>query len=174
MQDFSTCEQDRSGSPLNNDGAKYGPHRTPTCKKGWLFRVLYLVMDLAPRFHLAARVAPLTLSVIVDDIDGATVLFDKAVHEYPDDWVILYRAGYHYLIELEDYEKAAPLLKRAAELGAPQWVNFLAAKTYDKDGQLQMAEAVLRDYLEKVKGDEKLEKITREKLREIEKKKRAL
>ena len=65
--------------------------------------MLNLIFELDNRFHLAASLGPVTLSVVADDIEGATELFKKVLEQYPSDWVLNYQAGYHFMAELEDF-----------------------------------------------------------------------
>ena len=69
------------------------------CRKGGVFRMLDATTELAPRFQMPYDAGALALSVLIDDYEGAAVLFDKAVEQFPNDWNMLYRAAYHYLFD---------------------------------------------------------------------------
>lgn len=111
--------------------------------KGWLFRTLDLVTDLSPQFRMPLATGPLALSVIISDIEGASLLFDKAVKRFPQDWKIAYRASYHALYEEKNETKAAALLLQAGQHGAPQWVYSLAARLYSENGRRDLALGIL-------------------------------
>lgn len=151
IQDYGMCEHGRRKEQGAEDQARIGKDRVRDCKKGWVFRMLDVITDLAPKFRMPQATGGLMLSVIVDDIQGASVIFDKAVRNFPDDWSILYRAAYHALYEEENNEKAAGLFRRAAEHGAPFWVTSLSAKLYAKSDRAAFAIKVLKDYMEKYK-----------------------
>lgn len=168
LQNFSSCEQDRGGSSYAPNGARMGPDRTPACSRGWLFRVLNVVLELAPRFHVVALIGPTVLSAVVDDIDGASDLYLKAVKLFPNDWVILSRAGSHFALEVENFPLAAKLYIRAVENGAPTWMALYASKLWSKDGQQELSRRILmrfrdnsrltdrdREYIEKKLGPKK-------------------
>lgn len=132
---------------MSGAGKRMGLDRTPSCQRGFLFHILSLILDLVPRFRYAARVGPVILSIVVDDVEGATLLFQKAIRNFPDDWIIATRAGYHYVFELEDYQKGAALYYRAAQLGAPSWMALYASKLQDKEGRKDMAIRMIRDFM---------------------------
>ncbi len=135
----------------------------PACAKGWSFQMLDQITDLAPRFRMPYAVGPVTLSVLVDDYDGAAVLFEKAIKAFPDDWPILYRAAYFYLHDKKDERKAASLLLAAHERGGPYWLPMLASKLYSHTGQLELGITTLEAYLKQV-GVEDVKKVIKERL----------
>ncbi len=143
LQDSDLCEQNFSPQ----GGPRVGVNRTPNCKEGWVYHMLAVVLECAPRWQLPARVGPMLLSIVVDDRDGATLLFKKSVENFPNDWVVLFRAGYHFLYELDDKLMAAQFYNRAALNGAPLWARSLAAKLYSETGRHMVARAVLVDAL---------------------------
>ena len=151
----------------SNDGKRMGPNRTPSCRKGWGYSMIQVLMGLAPRFHFALQMAPITLSVVADDIEGASELFKATTRLFPNDWKIQYDAGYHFMVELEDYERAARLFQNASLLGAPRWVPLLVARLHTKAGQNQLAEITLRNFLKTVENDDGLKIRAEEKLRAL-------
>lgn len=129
LQDVSYCD-----SPLTNQ----------ICKgKSWLYHIFNVITDLDPHFQIVYRIGGLVLSVIISDIEGASLLFDKGVKLYPDDWRLTYRAAYHAIYEENNKEKAAILLKLAAENGAPPWVFALAGRMWADSGRKELAEHLL-------------------------------
>ncbi len=123
-------------------------HKDKTCHKNWGFRVLDEASILAPKFKSLYTYGATGLSVLLDDDYGAKVIFDRGLTEYPSDWVINYRAGYHYLIELNDDQRAAYLFDQAGDFGAPLWTKSLAAKLYERSGQLEVSEQVLESMIQ--------------------------
>lgn len=131
IQDFDFCEQ--KIDQVNCSG------------QGWVFHMLDLVTELSPNFRMPLAVGPMMLSVVVSDIQGASVLFDRAVSRFPKDWPILYRAAYHAMLEEKNIAKAAGLMEQAAKNGAPQWVYGLSARLYTDAGQSEFALGLLRE-----------------------------
>lgn len=172
LQDFGYCEQNRGGNSFNKDGARKGPNRTPLCSLGWNYQMLNLILDITPNFYAAALQGPISLSTVTDDIDGASLLFDKVTKAYPNDWRINYQAAYHFSIEVEDYKKAAFYFEVAARNGAPDWLLFSSARLNTLAGRYDLAKSTLLDYLKMAGRNEKLRKRILLKIDEIEKARR--
>lgn len=117
------------------------------CVQDWGYRTLKQASTLAPKFKSLYRLGASNLSILADDDEGAKEIFDRGLAQYPDDWEINYRAGYHYLIELDQPERAAVLFDRAAQFGAPIWTRSLSANLYSRVGQLETSERILKDML---------------------------
>ncbi|WP_374079017.1 tetratricopeptide repeat protein [Bdellovibrio bacteriovorus] len=133
LQDFDYCEQKIAENVCKNES--------------WLFKMLDAVTTLSPNFRMPYAAGALALTIIISDIDGATKIFDKGVAAFPNDWAILYRAAYHYLYEVKDKKRAAELLVRAAQNGAPPWLYSLAGRLYSDSGHLELAESLLQDMI---------------------------
>jgi tetratricopeptide (TPR) repeat protein len=131
IQDFDYCDE------------VLGKH---LCRgNSWLFKMLDTVTNLSPHFRTPYASGALALTVIISDYEGAKIIFDKGVERFPNDWQILYRAAYHYMYEVKDNKRAAQLLIRAADNGAPKWAYALAGRLYSDSGALDLAEAVLAE-----------------------------
>lgn len=134
--------------------------------KGWLYQMLNAITDLSPKFRMPYATGAIALSVMVSDIPGAARIFDKGVEQFPNDWPILYRAGYHYLYEVRDKKKAADLFIRAGRNGGPPWVFSLAGGLYNETNDRGAAEAVLAEMI-KTEVDPAIIKRLQEKLENI-------
>lgn len=173
IQDIDLCAQEFSKvdglpeelRPLNLNA----PSEKRRCDISWAYRMFDITTELAPRFRMPHAVGGLTLSVLLDDIDGATLLFEKAVKAFPTDWPILYRAAYHYMIEVKDFERGAELALQAANNGAPEWLRYTAARLYTEAGRKEFGMQVLKDYLES-EDDAKNREAILNKMRELENK----
>lgn len=113
------------------------------CQKSWQFKVLEMITKLDRKYSMVYRSGAIILSVIVNDVEGASYLFDIGVNEYPDDWALSYRAAYHAQFEEGNDEKAAKLLIQSHENGGPFWLKFLAARLYTESGKKDLAKATL-------------------------------
>jgi tetratricopeptide (TPR) repeat protein len=122
--------------------------RPSKCHLGWVYSMTDVITEIQPRFYLAYDVGAIFLSIAVDDREGARLIFEKGVKQYPKDWQLNYKAGYHYLWEIQDPQRAAQLFNQAAQNGAPQWVNALSAALYTKVGQARLAKTILENTLE--------------------------
>lgn len=129
------------------------PKQKKLCGRGWTFTMMDAATNLAPKFRAPYIFGATALSVIMEDYDGSKLMFDKGVKNYPNDWPILYRAAYHYLFDRKDLKTAAELLNRAAQAGAPVWLQSLAARLYTQSGQAELGLTLLRQYLEEADNE---------------------
>jgi len=139
------------------------------CVKGWSFQMLDAITTLAPRFRMPYVSGPIILSVLADDHEGAKILFERAVEQFPLDWKFHYQAAYHYLFELDDVRRAADHLYKASNLGAPQWTKSLAARLYTKVGQAALGIIALKQYRLVIEDDKVALKEVNERLAKLEK-----
>lgn len=131
IQDFEYCEEKIDKVNCKNNG--------------WLSKMLDSITELSPKFRIVYATGAIALSVIVSDIEGAGKIFDKAVKEFPKDWPILYRAAYHALLEEKNKPKAAALLIEVAKYGGPLWTYSLAGRLYSEEGQIELAQNLVKD-----------------------------
>lgn len=151
LQDFDYCEHEKARHLCQG--------------RGWLFQTLDLVTDLDPKFRMAYSAGGMALTIIVNDMEGASRLFDKGVRQFPKDWVLLYKAAYQALQEEKNPEKAAALMERAAQNGAPDWVYVLSGRLYTNAGRQELAVRVLQEMQSLALG-EKFQERLRQKLQE--------
>lgn len=128
-------------------------HLCPDKTSSWHFHLMNVAIDLDSKFYEINLYAPLLISVTISDSKGASVLFDKAVANFPNDWRILYRASYQALLEEKNNEKAAGLLYRAGKQGAPYWVMSLAGGLYNESGNRKMAEQIYSELISESKDE---------------------
>lgn len=128
--------------------------RKKNCDMSWPYFMMDAATNLSPLFRIVYVTGGVTLSVIVEDFAGASLLFDKGVSQIRD-WNLYYRAAYHFLYDVKDYAKAARLLDEAVEMGAPSWVRSLAARLLTLAGQAELAISVLEKYLDTIQDHPK-------------------
>lgn len=134
IQDFDYCEQKVNEFECQS--------------KSWLFQILDLATEVDPVFEPTMyKSGGLALSVIISDYAGATVIFDKAVAQYPKDWHMAYVAAYHALYDLKDKLKAAHLYEQAAKNGAPPWVFTLAGRLAADKGDIDYSRKILEEMI---------------------------
>ncbi|MEC9282075.1 MAG: hypothetical protein VX642_05145 [Bdellovibrionota bacterium] len=169
IQNLDYCES--SGEKSVNSGLgvdkilaeTLGPSR---CNKGWVFQMLDLITDLAPKFRRVYRVGAEMLSVAVDDREGARIIFEKGLKRFPEYWELAYSASYHYLFEYQNPQRAGELLEQAAYSGGPFWFLQMAGTMYSRAGKLLLAEVTLRSYVDKYKG-QRGEEAAKKRLEEV-------
>jgi hypothetical protein len=127
--------------------------------KSWLFHVIDLATDLDKKFLEAYFYGALSLTIIVQDYAGASVIFDKGVEQFPSSRFLLYAAGYHAMFEEKNTLKAARLYLAAANNGAPEWVRLMAGRLASEAGDQSTAEQVLQQLIEAEKDPLWIEKL---------------
>lgn len=117
------------------------------CDQGWVYNYINAITELAPRFRMPYSAGATVMSILVDDREGARLIYEKGIKQFPDDWTMSYRAAYHYLYEVDDPNRAAELLLIAGEKGAPPWVRLLASRLFTVSGRAHLAKSVLEETL---------------------------
>jgi len=130
--------------------------RYKNCDNSWSFKMLEAITNLAPLFRMPYLAGGISLSVLTEDYAGATIIFDRGVRRFPEDWTLAYRAAYHYLFDLQNKERAAELLIQAGKHGAPFWVNLLASRLYSDSGQAELGISVLEAYKAQLDDEEQI------------------
>ena len=169
IQDFHICENAKDGIAHTADRKS----TEPMCRQGWVYKMLDAITDLSPLWRLPYATGATMLSIVVDDREGATQLFDKGLKQFPFDYNLNYRAAYHYLWEEKQPEKAAPLLLRAAQAGGPAWMYSLAGKLYSEEGKLDLAIEVMEQGLKDRKNEKSADRIEK-RLTELKARREAL
>ncbi|MBY0554789.1 hypothetical protein K2P97_09685 [bacterium] len=116
--------------------------------KSWFFNVINLTVELDNKFLEAYYFGGLALTVLISDMEGASIIFDKGTNEFKNDWRLLYLAGYHALFEEKNKLKAADFYLRAAEHGAPTWVRLMAGRLSSEGGNNIKAKEILQQLIE--------------------------
>lgn len=162
IQDFDNCQTyltpvvklDPSVSKVDLKDLTSIP-RYRMCDNSWSFKMLDTVTLLAPQFAMPYLAGASTLAILVEDLAGATKMYDRGLAVYPNDWQLLYRASFHYQFNLQDPVKAAELLLRAADQGGPDWMRSLASRLYTKAGKADLGLTVLEAYRQSIDPDNK-------------------
>lgn len=144
---LSPEEQHRRNLPPALSGASIDKSKPSMCDRGWVYNYINAITELAPRFRMPYSAGATVMSILVDDREGARLIYEKGLQQFPDDWTMAYRAAYHYLYEVDDPRRAAELLVAAGKKGAPPWVNLLASRLYTVSGRAHLAKSVLEETL---------------------------
>lgn len=151
IQDYDYCENENIAKGVNPGmtlediiSKKIVNSR---CSRGWVYQMLDAITDIDPRFEHVYYTGAVTLSVAVDDREGARLFFEKGLLRFPKKWNLAYAAAYHYLFEVQDAARAADLLLQASQYGGPSWLPVLASRLYSQAGRYQLGVSVLEEYL---------------------------
>jgi hypothetical protein len=118
-----------------------------------LYRAFETILALDPDNIIAYYVAGAYLSVVKDDVHGATAILRKGVdymrshpYSWPDAWSLPWTLGYNLVFEENDVEDGARWIKMAAEMPhVPPMVRKIASHVETERGQLEVAERVIND-----------------------------
>jgi tetratricopeptide (TPR) repeat protein len=163
IQDFDVCVYPKA--PKN--APRTGLNRTHHCEMDWGYRMLEVITTLAPRNYVTYNSGGVMLSVVLDDIKGATEIYNKGLQMFPNDWQLNFQGATHYLTEVGDLQKAAYHYNRAVQNGAPVWAAALSARLFDEIGRTELAIANLKAQLKR-NSDDKFIDAVRRKLYELE------
>lgn len=163
IQDSDYCqvygkEAEKVESKEDRSEFAYSP-RHKNCDGSWAYKMLDLVTRLAPKFLMPYTAGAITLSVLIEDFEGASRIFERGLEEYPNDWQLAYRASYHYLFDRKDFPRAAALLNKAQSLGGPAWLSSLASRLYSKSGQLELGLSTLTVYRETLSDEKTIKEV---------------
>ena len=169
IQDFHICESAKDGiaHPPRPKGTVPDPNAAPACRKGWVYQMLSTISNLAPKWRLPYSTGGLMLSIIVDDREGATDIFNRGIEAFPEDYNIAYNASYHFMWEEKNPKRAGDLLVRAAKNGGEPWLYSLAGKMYSEAGQAELAKGVVENALKQANTPE-IEDRLKHRLEDIE------
>jgi hypothetical protein len=174
IQNGSDCQTYKGVGPehpLTPQADEFANPRHKFCDNSWSFKMLDSVTKLAPQFLMPYVTGAIMLSVLVEDYEGAKIIFDRGLAAHPEDWSLAYQASYHYLFDRHDLKRAADLLVQAHQHGGPEWLPLLAARLYSKTGQLQMGISTLELLLKRTtleKDRQNLEKRIAEMKRQLQ------
>lgn len=172
IQNMDFCENENAPKAYNPgknvDDILKTQMKPSRCDKGWVFQMMDFITDLSPKFSMVYRVGATSLSVLVDDRAGAKIIFDKGLAQFPNDWTINYNAAYHYLLELQNPERAAELLTVAYKNGGPDFLPTLASRLWSKMGRSMLGYTTLKDFVESNPDSPDIER-ARIRLKELEK-----
>lgn len=130
----------------------------------WMFLRFNSIVDLDPLFLDAYTFGGQYLSIIKDDLHGASTIFEKGLIHYPKNYSLNFNAAFLYGMELQEYKRAVELYKAIRDYPqAPKFIDSLIAKLeFEQTGDLSTAFQVLNEIYKGSKKDqllkEKLEK----------------
>ncbi len=82
----------------------------------WMFLRFSTISQLEPRFYENYNFGGIYLSIIKDDLEGATVIYNKGLAEYPDDFKLLRDSSFHFFYEAKNFERAYEISKKIKKL----------------------------------------------------------
>ena len=90
-------------------------HYSAGDRRNWMYLRFDTISALDPLFYQNYLWGGMYLSIIKNDMQAASDIFDKGLNFYPDDYELNYRQGFNYYFELGDFEKGLSYLNKIAE-----------------------------------------------------------
>jgi tetratricopeptide (TPR) repeat protein len=100
----------------------------------WMFLRFQTIANLDPLFYENYLYGGQYLSIVKDDLEGASVIYERGIEKYPNDFALNLNAGFNYYFELGNYEAGLRLLDKIkdnpkAPVTLPSIVNKLKLET---------------------------------------------
>jgi hypothetical protein len=117
----------------------------------WMFLRFKTISDLEPLFYENYIFGGTYLSIIKDDIPGATYLYNKALKYYPDDFDLLKNSAYHFYFEVHDNKRAYQLYAKLRQHPKTSYVMLSTLARLESDnGKLDIAFQLLKGQYDKL------------------------
>lgn len=78
----------------------------------WMFLRFNLISELEPQFYENYSFGGPYLSIIKDDIEGASIIYKKGLKQYPNDYSLLKDASFHFYFEAKDMTQSIDLFNK--------------------------------------------------------------
>jgi tetratricopeptide (TPR) repeat protein len=119
----------------------------------WMFLRFNTIRTIDPKFYENYVFGGPYLSIIKDDLEGASIIYDKGLEQYPDDFALLRDSGFHYYFEVGDHKKALKSYQKLARdpRTTPVMMTTLA-RINTGEGRLEDAYFLLLGQLERMKN----------------------
>ena len=75
----------------------------------WMFLRFATISELEPNFYENYEFGGVYLSIVKDDLFGASIIFNKGLKIFPSDYPLLKNAAFHFFFEAKDYVRSFEL-----------------------------------------------------------------
>jgi tetratricopeptide (TPR) repeat protein len=75
-------------------------------RNSWMFLRFKTISELEPKFYENYSFGGVYLSIIKDDLEGASNLYNTGLQIFPNDYGLLRDAGFHFYFEVGDFNRA--------------------------------------------------------------------
>lgn len=82
----------------------------------WMYLRFLSISNLEPKFLMTYTFGGPYLSIIKDDLEGASVIYDKGLTLFPDNGKLINNAAFHYQFEKIDHNKSYKLYQKLNQL----------------------------------------------------------
>jgi tetratricopeptide (TPR) repeat protein len=78
----------------------------------WMYVRFHTIATLDPHFYHNYLFGGMYLSTIKDDLEGAAIIYEMGIKEFPGDYYLTYYAGFNYFYEMGEFKKGFEKLKQ--------------------------------------------------------------
>lgn len=130
-------------------------HYTKKDLNSWMFLRFKTISKIDPNFYENYAFAGPYLSIIKDDILGASTMYKLGLAIFPDDFVLLRDAAYHFHFEVNDYEMSYKIHRKLiAHRKIPASILSSLARIEQERGNSDAAFSLLSSKLSQMKDQE--------------------
>lgn len=113
----------------------------------WMFLRFKTISELEPSFYENYAFSGPYLSVIKDDMEGASFMYKKGLTKYPNDYYLLNQASFHFYYETKDLNYSYEILQRLNKFDkASSLVKSSLSRIEANKGNLQVAYDILTNF----------------------------
>lgn len=125
----------------------------------WMFHRLNLITTLDPYFYISYLYGAVYLSIIKDDLQGASTIYEKGLSIFPNDFDLNYNAAFHYYFEVNDHSKAIEKLEKIIDHPrASSLLKRIYSRLKAEKGNLQDAFVIISGLYKKAPKDSPIQK----------------
>lgn len=145
----------------------FGAHSLTTRKYPYLFEMIDMITELAPRWEGPFLFGALILPTEAGMLEDGLYLIDKGLVFHPDNWELFFFKGYYHWKMLDDPIGASEMLFKASQIkDAPKYLARLSASLASKAGRRELAIRFLQEAMENLDDHKQREALLR-KMEEI-------
>lgn len=112
----------------------------------WMFLRFNLISELEPQFYENYSFGGPYLSIIKDDIEGASIIYKKGIQQYPNDYSLIKDASFHFYFETKDKASSLEFFSRLKQFPKiPLYLQTSMARLEAAQGNLSAAMAMLNE-----------------------------
>lgn len=121
----------------------------------WMYLRFFTISQLDPKFYNNYLYGGQYLSIIKDDVSGADRIYSEGLKHFPDDYALLYNAGFNKVVEMGDTKSGFDLLKKIYhDPRLPPQIRAIVNKLeFEASGNFDLAFEMVKDQYENHKED---------------------
>jgi hypothetical protein len=133
-------------------------HVKKDSQNSWMFLRFKTISELDPLFLKNYQFGGQYLNIIKNDLLGAEYIFRSGLKFYPDNYELLFNAGFLFAFEIRDFPKALSIYKKLSKFKtAPKYLPSLINKLkYKTNPDIDLAFNIVKSSIETVEPNSAL------------------